>query len=126
MYNLGDSRPTLLRCRFERNVAANGAEAVEAISRQPYDVILMDMQMPEMDGLAATERIRAILPANSQPRIIAMTANASVQDRETCLSSGMDDFLRKPVVARDLETALEKATPILRSNVTAPIEPHPV
>jgi len=101
----------LERMGYRADVAANGLEAVEAIRRQTYDVVLMDMQMPEMDGVEATERIRASLPDEVQPYIIAMTANAAVQDREICLRAGMNDFLAKPVVLHDLGAAPEKAQP---------------
>jgi CheY-like chemotaxis protein len=93
---------------YQAQVAVNGREAVEAARQQKFDVVLMDMQMPEMDGIEATRRIRAELPATSQPHIIAMTANATTDDRDQCLAAGMNDFLSKPVQIRDLRGALEK------------------
>ncbi|MGH7787774.1 MAG: GAF domain-containing protein, partial [Candidatus Binatia bacterium] len=81
---------------YRADVAANGVEAVEALNRLPYDLVLMDVQMPEMDGLEATRRIRADGPS-PQPRIVAMTANAMQGDREACLAAGMDDYLAKPI-----------------------------
>jgi len=91
------------------DVAANGLEAVQAIERQPYDVILMDVQMPELDGLEATRRIRRLHDGVTQPYIVAMTANAMQGDREACLQSGMDDYVSKPVYLAELRAALERA-----------------
>ncbi|HET7701835.1 MAG TPA: response regulator [Candidatus Limnocylindrales bacterium] len=91
------------------DVATNGLEAVAAIERQPYDIILMDVQMPDMDGLEATRRIRAAAPS-TRPWIIAMTANAMEGDREACLAAGMDDYLSKPIRPELLAAALA-ATP---------------
>jgi signal transduction histidine kinase/CheY-like chemotaxis protein/HPt (histidine-containing phosphotransfer) domain-containing protein len=90
-------------------VVSNGEEAVEAARQERFDVVLMDMHMPVMDGLEATRRIRASLPAVQQPRIVAMTANALVEDREACLAAGMDDYLSKPVRAEELAAALSRA-----------------
>ncbi|MCP4544552.1 MAG: response regulator, partial [Chloroflexi bacterium] len=81
---------------------------VEAMQRQPYDVVLMDVQMPEMDGLEATRRIRGEIDADQQPHIIAMTASAMREDRERCLSVGMDDYVSKPVRVKELVEALNK------------------
>jgi CheY-like chemotaxis protein/HPt (histidine-containing phosphotransfer) domain-containing protein len=94
---------------YTADVAANGLEALEALKRQPYDVILMDVQMPEMDGLTATRQIRDCFSADRQPRIIAMTANAMQGDRELCLEAGMDDYISKPVYLEELQAALERA-----------------
>ena len=93
---------------FRADVAANGIEAIEAVERQDYDVILMDVQMPEMDGLEATGRIRAHPALLSQPRIIAMTANAMEGDRAACLAAGMDDYVSKPISVQDLAAALAR------------------
>jgi signal transduction histidine kinase/DNA-binding response OmpR family regulator len=90
------------------DVASNGLEAVESIQRQTYDVILMDVQMPEMDGLDATRAIRKLSEVR-QPRIIAMTANALEGDRELCIQAGMDDYISKPIRVHELVQALEKA-----------------
>jgi signal transduction histidine kinase/CheY-like chemotaxis protein/HPt (histidine-containing phosphotransfer) domain-containing protein/sugar lactone lactonase YvrE len=96
----------LQRLGYAADVAADGNEALAALRRQCYDVILMDVQMPGMDGLETTRRIRDEWPAAERPRIIAVTANALREDRETCLSAGMDDYLSKPVLLEDLRAAL--------------------
>jgi len=93
---------------YRADVASNGIEAVESIERQTYDVILMDVQMPEMDGLDATRNIRK-LQAATQPHIIAMTANAMEGDREMCLAAGMNDYVSKPIRVNELVEALLKA-----------------
>ncbi len=89
------------------DVAANGLEVLEAMARQSYDIILMDVQMPVMDGLEATRRIRS--SGMEQPYIIAMTANAMQGDREMCLEAGMDDYISKPVYLEELQSALARA-----------------
>jgi CheY-like chemotaxis protein len=96
---------------YRADVAANGLEVLQAVKRQPYDVILMDVQMPEMDGLEATRRLCAELPAEKRPCIIAMTANAMQGDREMCLEAGMDDYLSKPIRVDELVNALNLAQP---------------
>ena len=93
---------------YRADVAGNGLEAIEAVERQPYDVILMDVQMPELDGLDATREIRK-LQTVAQPRIVAMTANAMQGDREMCIAAGMDDYLSKPIRIDELVKALEEA-----------------
>jgi signal transduction histidine kinase/DNA-binding response OmpR family regulator len=93
---------------YRADVASNGIEAVESIERQKYDVILMDVQMPEMDGLDATREIRKLANA-TQPHIIAMTANAMEGDREMCIAAGMNDYISKPIRVNELVQALLKA-----------------
>jgi len=92
-------------------VAANGKEAMAALQGNRFDVVLMDCQMPEMDGFEATRRIRAEEQAGRHLPIIAMTANAMQSDREQCLSAGMDDYLSKPVRLSDLASMLERWLP---------------
>jgi signal transduction histidine kinase/DNA-binding response OmpR family regulator len=94
---------------YRADVAGNGLEAVAALERQPYDVVLMDVQMPELDGLEATRRIRALTLAVGQPHIVAMTANAMQGDRELCLQAGMDDYISKPIKVEELIGALDRA-----------------
>jgi len=89
------------------DTVADGQEAVRAVERAPYDVVLMDVQMPTMDGLEATRRIRAGRPAGGQPHIIAMTASVLVEDKAACRAAGMDSYLPKPVRADDLRRALD-------------------
>ncbi|HSG42769.1 MAG TPA: GAF domain-containing protein, partial [Anaerolineales bacterium] len=92
---------------YRADVASNGIEAVESIERQIYDVILMDVQMPEMDGLDATRNIRKLTDV-TQPHIIAMTANAMEGDREMCIAAGMNDYVSKPIRINELIEALLK------------------
>jgi signal transduction histidine kinase/CheY-like chemotaxis protein/HPt (histidine-containing phosphotransfer) domain-containing protein len=101
----------LERMGYLADVAGNGAEVLEALRRQPYDLVLMDIQMPGMDGLEATRRIRDELPRERQPRIVAMTANVLPEQREACHLAGMDDFVQKPVGLADLRAALERCAP---------------
>ncbi len=82
---------------YRADVAADGAQAIEAIEKSGYDVVFMDMQMPVMDGLEATRQICQRWPSGKRPKIIAMTANALLGDRERCLEAGMDDYLSKPI-----------------------------
>ncbi len=98
----------LARMGYRADVAGNGLEAIEALQRQPYDVVLMDVQMPEMDGLEATRRIRHEVATEAQPRIIAMTASAMQEDRDACQAAGMDDYVSKPVRVEELVEALSQ------------------
>jgi CheY-like chemotaxis protein len=91
---------------YRADVAANGLEVLQAVERQTYDVVLMDVQMPEMDGLEATRQMCARWAAPQRPHIIAMTANALQGDREMCLAAGMDDYLSKPIRVEELIGAL--------------------
>jgi signal transduction histidine kinase/DNA-binding response OmpR family regulator len=97
---------------YRADVAANGLEAIQALERQPYDVILMDVQMPEMDGLEATRKICERWPKGKRPRIIAMTANAMQGDREMCLEAGMDDYVSKPIRREELFQAIGRCKPL--------------
>ena len=98
-----------LGCRAD--LAANGLEAIEAIRRQPYDLVLMDVQMPEMDGLTASRRIGELLPPAARPRIVALTAGALQGDRDSCLDAGMDDYLAKPIRFESLAALLRRQKP---------------
>jgi CheY-like chemotaxis protein len=93
---------------YRADLASNGIEAVESVQRQNYDVVLMDVQMPEMDGLEASRQINARLKPNARPRIVAMTANAMQGDREMCIAAGMDDYLTKPIRVERLVEALNQ------------------
>ena len=97
------------RLGYRADVAANGLEAVDAVQRQIYDVVLMDVQMPEMDGLTATGRIREIFGDEWRPRIVAMTAGALKEDQDRCRAAGMDDYVTKPIQVAELVLALERS-----------------
>lgn len=97
---------------YRPDVVGNGYEAIDALRRQPYDVILMDVHMPEMDGLTATAKICEQWPVAEQPHIIALTANAMKGDREKCLAAGMSDYISKPIKVDDLIAALKQVKPL--------------
>lgn len=97
---------TLERMGFLADLASNGLEVIEALERQSYDVILMDVHMPEMDGLSATKAVRQMLPPTQQPKIIAMTAGVMADDREACKNAGMDLFIGKPFKPEQLSDLL--------------------
>ncbi len=105
----------LERLGYRADLAANGVEAIRAVERQPYDVVFMDVQMPEMDGLEATRQICARWGEGERPRIVAMTANALAEDREVCLAAGMDDYLAKPIRVEELVAALGRSRPRSRA-----------
>ncbi len=104
----------LQKLGYQSEIVANGQEAVQAVTRNVYDVVLMDVQMPEMDGLEATRVIRA--SAIAQPLIIAMTANAIAGDRDICIQAGMDDYITKPMNLEILIGTLEKWSLHLQKN----------
>jgi CheY-like chemotaxis protein len=91
------------------NVVSTGREAVAAVAQEPYDAVLMDVLMPEMDGLAAAEAICRRWPRGNRPRLIALTAMAGPGDQERCLRAGFDDYMSKPVRLEDLGEALKSA-----------------
>jgi CheY-like chemotaxis protein len=105
------ARLMLDRLECASDIADNGRVVLERLEINDYDVILMDMQMPDVDGLEATRRIRAELAPERQPYIIAMTANTMSGDRERCLEAGMDDYIGKPVQREELRQALERFRP---------------
>jgi CheY-like chemotaxis protein len=96
---------------YRADIAANGLEAVAAVERQAYDVILMDVQMPELDGFEASREITRRWPRERRPRIVAMTANAMEGDRELCEAAGMDDYVAKPIRVEELVGALQRCKP---------------
>ena len=111
--NVVNQKVALLMLRklgFRADVAADGNEALAAVQRQHYDIVLMDVQMPQMDGLEAARRICQRWPERRErPWIIAITANAMQGDREACLAAGMDDYISKPIKTEELSAALERA-----------------
>jgi CheY-like chemotaxis protein len=109
----------LQKLGYRADVAANGVEALEALERQPYDAVLMDVEMPEMDGLEATRRIHRQWPRERRPHVVAVTANAMEGERELCIQAGMDDFITKPIRLEELSGALTRV-------VRRPDAPQPV
>ncbi len=106
----------LERLGYKADVAANGLKAIQALSHQPYDLVLMDIQMPELDGIQATQRIRQEWLPNQQPRIVAMTANAQTGDREACLANGMDDYVSKPIKVGELMQVLQRSQALVHES----------
>jgi CheY-like chemotaxis protein len=98
----------LLRLGYRADAAGNGLEAINAFVSRDYDLVMMDLQMPTMDGLEATRELRRRLPSERQPCIIAITANAILGDREVCLAAGMNDYLTKPLKLEVLADAIRR------------------
>jgi signal transduction histidine kinase/PAS domain-containing protein/ActR/RegA family two-component response regulator len=102
----------LERLGYRADVAGNGLEVLQALRRQPYDLVLMDVLMPEMDGLTATRSIGEQWAPGERPRIVAMTAAAMQEEQQNCLDAGMDDFISKPLRLEELRRALEQCQPL--------------
>jgi len=121
--NVVNQRLALLVLRklgYGAEMTANGLEALQALERGPYDVVLMDVQMPTMDGLEATRRIHQRWPEGRRPHIIAATASAMQEEREACLAAGMDDYLSKPIRVEELAAALRRCRPRVAPQPPAP------
>ena len=110
----------LQKMGYRADLAANGLEVIDALQRQPYDVVLMDMHMPELDGLEAARHICQAWPKQGRPRIIAMTANAMQGDKEKCLAAGMDDYVSKPIKVEELQSALRRTTRLAQDEILSP------
>jgi CheY-like chemotaxis protein len=107
--NVVNQRPALKileRLGYRADVAGNGREVLEVLQRRQYDLIYMDMQMPEMDGLDCARNIRRLLDHDHRPYIVAMTANAMTEDRDACLAAGMDGYVSKPTALKELQKSL--------------------
>jgi CheY-like chemotaxis protein/HPt (histidine-containing phosphotransfer) domain-containing protein len=98
----------LQKLGYRADLAGNGLEVLQALEQKAYDILFLDVQMPEMDGLEAARQICGRWPEDRRPRIIAMTGNALVGDREKCLQAGMDDYISKPIRVGELQSALER------------------
>jgi signal transduction histidine kinase/CheY-like chemotaxis protein/HPt (histidine-containing phosphotransfer) domain-containing protein len=110
----------LKKLGYRADMAADGLEALQALEREPYDVVLMDVQMPKMDGLEAARRIHQQWSEGRRPHVIAATANAMREEREACLAAGMDDYLSKPIRLEELAAALSRCRPHLAPPPPAP------
>jgi PAS domain S-box-containing protein len=111
----------LKKIGYRADVATNGLEVLEALGRKTYDVVIMDVQMPEMDGLETTRQIHQRWPAGRRPHIIAATANAMQEEREACLAAGMNAYLIKPIRVESLATALSNCRPPAPRTSPAPV-----
>jgi CheY-like chemotaxis protein len=102
----------LKKIGYQADVVMNGLEAIETLQKSIYDVVLMDLQMPKMDGIEATRHIISRFPPERRPQIVAMTANAMEGDREICLAAGMNDYITKPINIEQLAKALSRCRPL--------------
>jgi CheY-like chemotaxis protein len=98
----------LHRLGYTAKVVVNGREALQTVERERFDLVLMDLQMPEMDGCEAARQIRRHIASAHQPKIVALTANALHGDRELCLQAGMDDYITKPLALDDLVSVIRR------------------
>jgi PAS domain S-box-containing protein len=110
------ARQMLRKLGCQADVASDGAQALSLLQQRSYDIVLMDLQMPELNGFEVTELVRNTFPETRQPWVIALTANAMDGDREACVEAGMDDYLAKPVRLADLEAALHRAIAALQKD----------
>jgi signal transduction histidine kinase/FixJ family two-component response regulator len=117
-------RGMLTSLGHKADLACDGEEALEMLKTTPYDLVLMDMQMPRLNGLAATRAIRAWGGAYASLPIVAMTANAFHSDRVECLAAGMNDFVTKPIEVKELEAAIRRAMPTSAERPAAPVAPQ--
>jgi signal transduction histidine kinase/CheY-like chemotaxis protein len=108
----------LKKAGYQADAVGNGLEAVEAVQRQSYDLVFMDVQMPELDGLEATKRIVKEMPNGKRPVIVAMTANAMQEDKTECLEAGMDDYITKPLKEGIVYEMIEKWAIISRNSIS--------
>jgi CheY-like chemotaxis protein len=106
---------------YRADAVGNGIEAVTSVESRFFHLVLMDIQMPEMDGFEASRQIRRRLPADRQPKIIALTANAMQGDRELCLAAGMDDYISKPVKLHEIDAAIRR---LFGTDSASPIAPN--
>jgi len=102
------------------DIASNGVEVVEAVAAIPYDIVFMDVHMPEMDGLEATRKIVNAKQPNERPKIIALTASALSGDKEKCIDAGMDDYITKPVRLEEVISSLKRWAPVATAAASMP------
>jgi CheY-like chemotaxis protein/HPt (histidine-containing phosphotransfer) domain-containing protein len=121
----------LQKLGYRADIVNNGKEVLKALEQRRYDLLFLDVQMPEMDGLEAARQIRLRWPPEKRPCIVAMTGNALAGDREKCLEAGMDDYITKPMRIGELQAAIERWGPTKSSAggdtafITAPRPPAP-